>query len=1677
MPVYMDVESRVSRRALEATASELRTAFGRLGSELSGNLGSSMSKALGAFDTGAARAELAQLERAWTRAADVEAEAARRMVSSARQVEVAQQRAAEMSAKYTDTHSKAMAANAALADTQAKAARDQRVYTDALVANEAAHKSHTRALQDSAATASMAGRAFNAAGIGGLAVFTGTVLESTKAAGDFQQSQQRLVSSAGETAQGLKTVSDGILKLAGQVGYSSQELSNGMYTVEKAGYRGADGVKVLTASAQLARAENADLGEVLKGLTTSMHDFGYSQDQAALVASKMNTAVGLGKTNLQEFSGALASVEPIAAGAHISLDDVYGSLAQITQSGTSADRAAQNMGHSISQLVKPSQQMRDEMAAMGLDARDVSAHLGERGYAGTVQMLSDTIRAHMNPAQQVVIDTMFKSTQATDAANQMFNNLPPAAKAVAQSIKDGTLSYKDFRKSRGGLDVEQANEINQWNNLNNKVTGYSNALKTGQGDIQTYEQALALMTGGQDSLRTVLQLVGDNAGATNDKIKQIKDTTQETDGTVKGFNETQQTLNAKMADAKAAFGAAAIEIGSAFVPFMTSAANVAKDVGDFMGRHPAIMHDVVDAIGLMGGAWLTFKGYQIASAVLTPIVGGLGKVMEKLGGVELQAGNAGTAMRNMGGAAAEGAAGVEAAAAKEVLAEQGVRDAAIEADGAMAAGGAGGIGGGKVGGFRSGLRSFAGSLPIVGTTALALHDAATNITPDNDASNWTSGGLVHTLFGKAGDWITGKAGGGPLDAPGPKGRDSALFWGAKGEHVLTAADVDAMGGHGNVHAFRNALHRAGGGPLGPDVEAAESMAGTPYSQGARNDCSGMVGRVVNAATGRGGGLPTTRNMGEWLAARGFQPGIGGPGSLSVGWYNHGSGPNAGHAAMTLSDGENAESGGSHGNFLVGGSVGASSSQFDHHMFLANPYGEGSASGGGGFGGMGGGGFGGGFGGGIPAGSTAGRGPAGQAGYYTPNPERVASAQEQLRHINAEIATAEERKANLKSTASQAQKDRLDEEIRHLKSERDQAEGRLHKAERGSFHQSRGGRGGGGSPFLPVPLAGKFGLDKGLPGVAEWAVGFLEDLVLGPLETGAMAAMNGGLGGGGALPQIGAGGGIPGLGGAGAASTPGDLGADAGARSAGDGAAGGSGGATAGSGQRMGQWWGGNWKSSHAAAPAAAPAPGAPATNIGQPFPLPTDPSQWGTPPISGTQAPEILGLYGPALSGPPGQQSGPLNPLQAMQKAGIADAFAHGAPPQTPLMSPFDLAQNPLLQHHAKGGPVPQTSNFDLTGTGEGGNGWGGGGSGGMRSSGTMGGPARGIAGSTAPPSGAKISGPAQHHARGGPSGTDTIPSWLSPGEEVEQKSAVDKYGAPFMEALNQGLFDPSIVQYHGGGGNTDNSPPPAPALPPSGPINPGTMKLPGPAPQPGGVKLPGAGAKALPPSGPGQNGQAGAPGSAPTGATPAGSGDDVDVDKSNLATPGATDQRPGAGLPASPGLGISGGLIGAAEGAASSAAGMAAGAGTFGAAGGAASSAMNLGFQELNRAASAGAQAAGVGVEGLLETVIPDSSGTGGDWMKTIPGRLLSGVAGARPAGQNTAGQTQPAVAGGGQQAQYSGMGQQGPANGGVSIENLHVQADNHQGLVDSLNSEAAMAGHMMGSNSGYTGGRGSDR
>ncbi|ALF00451.1 endolysin [Mycobacterium phage Mufasa] len=188
--------------------------------------------------------------------------------------------------------------------------------------------------------------------------------------------------------------------------------------------------------------------------------------------------------------------------------------------------------------------------------------------------------------------------------------------------------------------------------------------------------------------------------------------------------------------------------------------------------------------------------------------------------------------------------------------------------------------------------------------------------------------------------------GGRISGPGTGTSDSILARVANGEFITNAAAtaanlplLRAINAGVPLWQLMKALPRfAEGGIVSARelVSFARGVEGKPYKWGGVNwgDCSGAVSAIANYATGRDpfGSRFATGSEAAELASRGFKPGLGPKGSLSVGWFN--GGPYGGHTAATLPDGTHFEMGGARGNGQFGGqAAGADDPQFTDHAHL------------------------------------------------------------------------------------------------------------------------------------------------------------------------------------------------------------------------------------------------------------------------------------------------------------------------------------------------------------------------------------------------------------------------------------------------------------------------------------------------------------------------------------------------------------------------------------------------------------------------------------------------------------------------------------------------------------------------------------------------------------------------
>lgn len=283
--------------------------------------------------------------------------------------------------------------------------------------------------------------------------------ESVHMATEYESSTTRLVTSAGEQASNLDMVRKGMLDMAGQVGVSAIDLSKAMYYVESAGFHGAEGLTVLKAAAQGAAAEGADTTTVVKAMTDVLVDYHLSASHAADVTSQMITAVANGKTSLQEFSGAFASIVPAASAAGISFPDVSAALAEMTNHGFTAARASQNLAQALRSLLNPTNKMQGAFDEYGVSSKVLREKLqGPNGLTDAMEYLSKAAEKagkEGTPAFAAALKELMGTAPGANAAlattGENFTATSQAIDKISKSTKDGQGNVKGFAEMQATL--------------------------------------------------------------------------------------------------------------------------------------------------------------------------------------------------------------------------------------------------------------------------------------------------------------------------------------------------------------------------------------------------------------------------------------------------------------------------------------------------------------------------------------------------------------------------------------------------------------------------------------------------------------------------------------------------------------------------------------------------------------------------------------------------------------------------------------------------------------------------------------------------------------------------------------------------------------------------------------------------------------------------------------------------------------------------------------------------------------------------------------------------------------------------------------------------------------------------------------------------------------------------
>lgn len=221
-----------------------------------------------------------------------------------------------------------------------------------------------------------------AMGLGaGILVGTGIAVAglayATSKASQFTGEVNLLHTQARVAIANLPVLSAGMLSMAGQVGFSADELAKALYLIESVSggsMTAAHALDELRAAAMGAAVGHADLIQTANALASVMAVYPGIVNGAAGAMGQLDAIVGQGKMTMEDLNGALRTgVLATLQSAHISLGDFGGALATMTDYGIPAIQAANSLRMAIYLMTAPTMASDKILKIFGLTVAETSS--------------------------------------------------------------------------------------------------------------------------------------------------------------------------------------------------------------------------------------------------------------------------------------------------------------------------------------------------------------------------------------------------------------------------------------------------------------------------------------------------------------------------------------------------------------------------------------------------------------------------------------------------------------------------------------------------------------------------------------------------------------------------------------------------------------------------------------------------------------------------------------------------------------------------------------------------------------------------------------------------------------------------------------------------------------------------------------------------------------------------------------------------------------------------------------------------------------------------------------------------------------------------------------------------------------------------------------------------------
>lgn len=238
-------------------------------------------------------------------------------------------------------------------------------------------------------------------------------------AGDFEAAMRNINSIVGVSEEELAALSQQVLDFGKNTRGGVQDSAEALYTVFSAGIMDtATAFNIMSVASKTAEAGLADLQVTTQSIVSTQLAFGdTSEEMTNRVSNALTRMVQIGVGSMDEFAHATGNIVPNANALGIEVEELYGTLAVLTQRGVNAATASTNLTNAMSSLVKPTEAMEAAFASLGVNgAEELIDQFG--GLSGALKALVGT-----TDGTQESINALFNNIRGARAVNSLFGDV------------------------------------------------------------------------------------------------------------------------------------------------------------------------------------------------------------------------------------------------------------------------------------------------------------------------------------------------------------------------------------------------------------------------------------------------------------------------------------------------------------------------------------------------------------------------------------------------------------------------------------------------------------------------------------------------------------------------------------------------------------------------------------------------------------------------------------------------------------------------------------------------------------------------------------------------------------------------------------------------------------------------------------------------------------------------------------------------------------------------------------------------------------------------------------------------------------------------------------------------------------------------------------------------------